>query len=136
MFCLLLFKRLEKKIILARLSVVASSKHKVIIQSTGYALIHMCIFASAFLGAWSHSDLEFSVPGVFRRKYSHDPLTGLLPGLATAKEAKIPQLISKTGSQGHVSWYSAHYSTPDQRQLLHSRSRGDSVGYPLIPQKL
>lgn len=111
----------------AHFSVVASSKHKVIIQSTGYTITHVCICASAFLGACSHSDLVFPVPGAFHRKYSHDPLTGLLPGLATAKEAKIPQLISKTGSQGQVGWYSAHSSTPDQRELLCSRSRGDSV---------
>jgi len=36
------------------------------------------------------------MPGVFHRKYSLDPLVGILPSLASAKEAIIPQLVSKT----------------------------------------
>lgn len=70
----------------------------------------MCSCASAFL-----------VPGIFHRKYSLDPLTGLLPGLASAKETKIPQLISQTVE----AWgkCSAHSPTPSRRELLPSREQ-------------
>ncbi|XP_010126388.1 PREDICTED: ADAMTS-like protein 1, partial [Chlamydotis macqueenii] len=55
-----------------------------------------CSCASAFLEALSHSDQGFPVPGVFHRKCSLDPLAGLLLSLASAKEARIPQLVSKS----------------------------------------
>lgn len=71
------------------------SEYKVIIQNTVYTLKRVCLCASAFLGVWSRSDQGFPVPGVFRSEYSLDPLEGLLSGLASAKEVKIPQFTSK-----------------------------------------
>lgn len=50
-------------------------------------------------------------PGFFLRKYSLDPLTGLLPGLARAKEAKNSSVnFQDCGSLGQVGWYCSTYS--------------------------
>ncbi len=73
----------------------------------------------------SHSNQGFPVPGVFHRKYSHELFTGVLPGLARAKEAKVPQLISKTEALGKwactvlitaLHWTGSSHGPPESRE--------------------
>jgi len=60
-----------------------------------------------------------------RFKYSHELFTGVLPGLARAKEAKVPQLISKTEGLGKwactvlitaLHWTGSSHGPPESRE--------------------